>query len=283
MSFISRSKSFVRERLRLKDVCASCLRRRVAVSSRLQTATLLFGAFLFPAPLVADSAVDVRDAFPSFGAPSARPGVLCELAGLPTASSPEKTRASWETPLFSAPLPHSSSFAPSALNAPSTQNAQTAPIIRGGYISNLPIAPFRGRVFAYADASWGKQSEQSHDPLASGFDVASFGGGVGQDWRLSKNAIWGFGLQGRNIQLDPAASIYESEIDSLAGFLRLSLSAPFGASTYRSAPPKIGTNKALALATSSNTRRRNGITKRNSAFVSTKATPESNRLSDSAF
>ena len=226
MSFISRSKSFVRERLRLKDVCASCLRRRVAVSSRLQTATLLFGAFLFPAPLVADSAVDVRDAFPSFGAPSARPGVLCELAGLPPASSPEKTRASWETPLFSAPLPHSSSFAPSALNAPSTQNAQTAPIIRGGYISNLPIAPFRGRVFAYADASWGKQSEQSHDPLASGFDVASFGGGVGQDWRLSKNAIWGFGLQGRNIQLDPAASIYESEIDSLAGFLRLSLFGP---------------------------------------------------------
>ena len=219
MSFSSRFKSFHRRFSRLKAFFAQSQRRRVAFETRLGTVALTLGASLFPAPLFADSTV-VADAFPSFGAPSARPAVLSELAGFPAATA---ERNDWSPSLPTSP---SSSFASLALNAPSTQSAQTSQIVRGGYISNLQIEPFRGRVFAYADASWGKQSEQSHDLFASGFDVASFGGGVGQDWRLSKNAIWGLGFQGRNIQLDPAASIYESEIDSLAGFLRLSLFGP---------------------------------------------------------
>lgn len=222
MSFSSRFKSFPRRFSRLTAFFAQRSRRRVAFETRLGTAALTFGAFLFPVPLFADSPV-VADAFPSFGAPSARPAVLCELAGLPVAEIKRDARAS-RTPAVPAASP--AQFALPPLDAPTTQSAQTSPIIRGGYISNLPIEPFRGRVFAYADASWGKQSEQNDDLFASGFDVASFGGGVGQDWRLSKNAIWGLGFQGRNIQLDPAASIYEAEIDSLAGFLRLSLFGP---------------------------------------------------------
>lgn len=175
-----------------------------------------------------------------------RPALLCELAGISAAP------LNWEddanrAPFFNVPetsqttrLSHfadfSSTFAtaqpfqPSPLPLPSailsTPTTPTAPVVRGAYLSNLPIAPFRGRIFAYVDGSWGRQDEQNGSPFASGFDVASFGGGVGQDWRLSKNAIWGFGFQGRGIRLDPASSIYESEIDSLAGFLRLSLFGP---------------------------------------------------------
>ncbi len=185
-----------------------------------------------------------EDAIPSFGALSARPAVLCKLAGIPAAPLKQDVCANWETPTSLASsfnFPHFPSLVPLVSNAPSSQTVQTdsipqnaqtiqafptSPIIRGGYISNLPIAPFRGRVFAYADGSWGKQAEQNADPFAAGFSVASFGGGVGQDWRLSKNAIWGLGFQGRNVQLEPDASIYESEIDSLAGFLRLSLFGP---------------------------------------------------------
>lgn len=222
MSFFSRSKSLRRSFSRLKAFFASRSRRRVAFKTRLGTAALTFGALLFPAPLFADSTA-VDGAFLGFGTPSARPAVLCELAGIPAAKTKRDDRAS-STP--SIPCAALASPPLSPLDAPTPPTAQTSPIIRGGYISNLPIEPFRGRVFAYADASWGKQSEQNDDLFASGFDVASFGGGVGQDWRLSKNAIWGLGFQGRNIQLDPAASIYESEIDSLAGFLRLSLFGP---------------------------------------------------------
>ena len=235
MSFVPRSQSFARQCSRSKPLFAARSRRRVASLLRLGTATFL-AASLLTAPLAAESTGalfprndDATNVLPSFGAPSARPAVLCELAGIPSVSSKRNERASWETPSFAAPFSssaYSPSFVPTALNAPSTQPAQTSSIVRGGYISNLPIEPFRGRVFAYADASWGKQSEQSSDPFASGFDVATFGGGVGQDWRLSKNAIWGLGFQGRNVRLEPAASIYESEIDSLAGFLRLSLFGP---------------------------------------------------------
>ena len=227
MSPVPRFPSFRRAVSRLKAFFAQRSRRRVADKTRFGIALSLTGALLAPAPLAAESTTpespNVNDALPLFGAPSGRPGVLGELAGFSAVS------LSRETPAFStqfSPIAYSAALAPNALNAPSTQTSQTAPIIRGGYLSNLPIEPYRGRVFAYADASWGKQSEQNDDPFASGFDVASFGGGVGQDWRLSKNAIWGLGFQGRNIQLDPAAGIYESEIDSLAGFLRLSLFGP---------------------------------------------------------
>ncbi len=262
MSFTLRLKPRRGNVLQLTRFSARRSRRRVAKRTRRAVAPCLACALLLNAPLFANPAtapfppndanlanaanfaVDVNradavdlaeNAIPSFGALSARPAVLCELAGIPAVASKWDDRASLETPneiaSFSQPL-HSPLTFPlfsSTQTAQAFQTTQTAPnipIVRGGYISNLPIEPFRGRVFAYADGSWGKQAEQSADPFASGFAVASFGGGVGQDWRLSKNAIWGLGFQGRNIQLDPDASIYESEIDSLAGFLRLSLFGP---------------------------------------------------------
>ncbi len=187
-----------------------------------------------------------------------RPALLCKLAGISAATLNWEDDANWEPFFnvvetaqaarlshlshftdvsstlatayfpFSSQAPHSSlSSRLATTSAPlSLSETQTAPVVRGAYLSNLPISPFRGRIFAYVDGSWGRQDEQNESPFASGFDVASFGGGVGQDWRLSKNAIWGFGFQGRGIQIDPASSIYESEIDSLAGFLRLSLFGP---------------------------------------------------------
>lgn len=239
MSFVPRS-HFSNGEVSRSQAFARLLRRRVAKKTRFGLATFLAGtlsAFAFSASLFADSPTlappkNAFDALPLFGATSARPALFCELAGIPAVSADENERASRTTQSFFAPfsLPsYSSQTAPFVFESRSTSTAQTlqtAPIIRGGYISTLPIAPFRGRVFAYADGSWGKQTEQSADPFASGFAVASFAGGVGQDWRLSKNAIWGLGVQGRNIRLDPDASIYETEIDSLAGFLRLSLFGP---------------------------------------------------------
>ena len=255
MSLISRFKPRRCNAWPRKPFSARRSRRRVAKIRRTVEFSLAC-AFLLNAPLFASSAtvplplndanpanfatfaVDAKRAVavdsaengvPSFGAFSARPAVLCELAGIPSAASKWDDYANGETPNAVAPFAQSfdSPLTLPALSPTQTaQTSQTASIIRGGYISNLPITPFRGRVFAYVDGSWGKQTEQNADPFASGFSVASFGGGVGQDWRLSKNAIWGLGFQGRNIQLDPEASIYESEIDSFAGFLRLSLFGP---------------------------------------------------------
>lgn len=258
MPFVSRFQAFCRDVSRPKSVFARLSRRRVVRQTRFGAALLFGGAFLLTAPLFADSptsvlprngvdfarlAVDANDALPLFSVRVPRPGLLCELAGIPAASSARNDRADGETErdVFSSASSYSPLSALSASTAPSrsipqtprpsqapqtTPTFQTSPIIRGGYVSNLPITPFRGRVFVYADGSWGKQAEQNADPLASGFAVATFGGGVGQDWRLSKNAIWGFGFQGRNVELDPDAAIYESEIDSFAGFLRLSLFGP---------------------------------------------------------
>lgn len=294
MSFVSRAKPFRRNASSERRLVASNLRRRVARKARLGTASLLSGVFLLTAPLWANDAPqknaaacanpvndanipnaaacvnDVNNALFPNRATFARPAVLCELAGIPAASSNWENCANWapfsspastlqppptrsyfaspplptsqtaplnatlqafQTPRFpqTALIPSVAPIFPIAPNAPTPSIPPTVPstpIVRGGYLSSLPIEPFRGRAFAYADASWGKQAEQSDDPFASGFNVASFGGGVGQDWRLTKNAIWGAGIQGRNIQLDPAKSIYESEIDSLAGFLRLSLFGP---------------------------------------------------------
>lgn len=249
MSFISRFKPRRCNALLRKRFFARRLRRRV-VQTRRVVAPSLACAFLLNAPLFANPATvplppndanlanaanfavaanPAENAIPSFGALSARPAVLCELAGIPAAASKWGDYVKWEASNGDASFSQSLASPLTSLAPSSTQTAQTlqtAPIIRSGYISNLPITPFRGRVFAYADGSWGKQTEQNADPFASGFSVASFGGGVGQDWRLSKNAIWGLGFQGRNIQLAPEASIYESEIDSLAGFLRLSLFGP---------------------------------------------------------
>jgi len=203
-----------------------------------------FATFLNDATYLIDA--NVADCpFPFFSRRQ-RPALLCELAGIFDAPLNWEDNANWAPSFDEAELPqttrslhfadvpstsstarplHSSQLALSSAILPPTPTP-TAPIVRGAYLSNLPIAPFRGRIFAYLDGSWGRQEEQNGSPFASGFEVASFGGGVGQDWRLSKNAIWGFGFQGRGIQIDPASSIYATDIDSLAGFLRLSLFGP---------------------------------------------------------
>lgn len=178
--------------------------------------------------------------FSAFSSPR-RPSFFYDLAGIPavrpSAVEPSAPLASSFFADVSQPADFTQiTFSPQTADlsqleesfySPSfAENASISPIVRGAYLSNLPIVPFRGRFFAYANASWGSQGEQNASPRAAGFDVAAFGGGVGQDWRLTKNAIWGYGLQGRNIQIDPDADIYEAEIDSLAGFLHMSLFGP---------------------------------------------------------
>ncbi|MBR4832924.1 MAG: autotransporter outer membrane beta-barrel domain-containing protein, partial [Thermoguttaceae bacterium] len=186
--------------------------------------------------LVVSDAIRANDAFPSaspsasnrpssasplenlfFPTLSRRPALFCELAGIDVPPA--------ETPRF-ADFSQFPQLVETAFSFSFAENAASERIERGAYLSNLPIVPFRGRFFAYADASWGSQDEQNESPYASGFKVASFGGGVGQDWRLTKNAIWGYGFQGRNIQITPDAAIYESEIDSFAGFLHMSMFGP---------------------------------------------------------
>ena len=228
-------------------------RASVAGASFLAAFSLVF-ANPFAYPTVANDASSLNCAVCSLDANAAerpfpffsrfqRPALLCELAGISDASLNWANNANEEPafsdvpPLPTARVPYFTDVASSSAASPRpffspfspsfpSSSTQSAPIVRGAYLSSLAIAPFRGRIFAYADGSWGRQDEQSESPFASGFDVASFGGGFGQDCRLTKNAIWGFGFQGRNVQIAPAASIYDAEIDSLAGFLRLSLFGP---------------------------------------------------------
>ncbi len=215
---------------------AASRRREIRLRAPFQTssnvgAALFLAVFFFAVSPVFVAATRANDAFspvspssptcplPAFSlddlfspsSPPYRSSLFCELAGIDV------------SPLDS---PRFADFTETASFASFDENASTARIERGAYLSNLPIVPFRGRFFVYGDASWGSQDKQNESPYASGFKVASFGGGVGQDWRLTKNAIWGYGFQGRNVRLDPDASIYEAEIDSFAGFLHLSLFGP---------------------------------------------------------
>ncbi len=97
-------------------------------------------------------------------------------------------------------------------------------IVRAANLSALPVAPYRGRVFSYGIASWGSQEAQNRTIDRGGFDVGSFGGALGQDWTLTDYFIWGYGVQGTQTNVDAKNSgSYDSRIDSVAGFLRMSV------------------------------------------------------------
>ena len=95
---------------------------------------------------------------------------------------------------------------------------------RGADISFLPLSPYRGRVFGNAFVASGAQEAQNRSFDAGGFDVGSFGGALGQDWKLTDNIVWGYGAQLTQTTLDAKNSnSYDESLDSLAGFVRISV------------------------------------------------------------
>ena len=165
------------------------------------------------------------DALPWFAAPTKRP---------PTCSSP---RPSWFDALELAETAELtpchdyvlSTFAATSELIRIQTKADDAPeeivtIYRGANISNLSIAPFGKRVFAYACGGWGEQSEQNADADKPGFSVGSWGGGLGQDWNLFGHGIVGYGLQGNETKLKPKArGVYQSSMSTFAGYLHMSI------------------------------------------------------------
>lgn len=106
-----------------------------------------------------------------------------------------------------------------ALELPADQ-----PIFRAADLSILPISPYRGRIFGYSLGAWGTQESQGRSVDTGGFDVGAFGGALGQDWTLTDFFIWGYGVQAAQTTLDAKNSgSYDSTIDSVAGFLRMSV------------------------------------------------------------
>ena len=107
-------------------------------------------------------------------------------------------------------------------NAADSRDAQS--IVRAANLSALPVAPYRGRVFGYGLASWGSQEAQERIVDRAGFNVVSYGGGAGQDWTLTDYFIWGYGVQDTQTSIDAKNSgSYDAAIDSLAGFVRMSV------------------------------------------------------------
>lgn len=95
-------------------------------------------------------------------------------------------------------------------------------IYRAAGVSDLAIKPYRGRFFGRINGAWGAQEGQGNDVDSGGFEVRSWGGGIGQDWTLTSNLIWGYGLQTNEIKISPERKTsYEANYDVLAGYLQL--------------------------------------------------------------
>jgi len=100
-------------------------------------------------------------------------------------------------------------------------------ICRAASVSDFTIKPYRCRLFGRLNAAFGTQEEQGDSVATGGFDVKSWGGGIGQDWTCTSNLIWGYGLQVNEIELRPnGKSNYKADYDVLAGYLQLGV---FGA------------------------------------------------------
>ncbi len=118
--------------------------------------------------------------------------------------------------------PEASSFSLDAFAE--NYSVDETPIYRGTDLSILSIYPYRGRVFGHFLASWGAQDSQGVKTDVGGFDVGSFGGAIGQDWTLTQHFLWGYGIQATQTTIDAKnTNSYDSSIDSLAGFLRMSV------------------------------------------------------------
>ena len=103
-----------------------------------------------------------------------------------------------------------------------------SPIMRGN-LAELEILPFKGRVFGQFFGEWDDQEKNGESPLQYGFKTSTFGGILGQDRMLGNNVLWGFGVQGEKIRIDPVSSDYGGNINSLSGLLHLSI---FGSLWY---------------------------------------------------
>lgn len=99
-------------------------------------------------------------------------------------------------------------------------------IYRAASVSDFTIKPYRGRLSGRINGAWGSQEGQGDDADTGGFEVKSWGGGIGQDWTLTSNLIWGYGLQANKINITPERKTsYEADYDVLAGYLQLGVFA----------------------------------------------------------
>ncbi|MDO5310266.1 MAG: autotransporter outer membrane beta-barrel domain-containing protein, partial [Planctomycetia bacterium] len=96
-------------------------------------------------------------------------------------------------------------------------------IYRASNISDLAISPRRGRVVGYMSGAWASQDSQGDGDDYSGFDVSSWGGGLGQDWKFLEHCIWGYGLQAVQSKISPNSGNYNSKLDSFSGYARMSI------------------------------------------------------------
>ncbi|MDO5310261.1 MAG: autotransporter domain-containing protein, partial [Planctomycetia bacterium] len=96
-------------------------------------------------------------------------------------------------------------------------------IYRASNISDLAISPRRGRVVGYMSGAWASQDSQGDEDDYSGFDVSSWGGGLGQDWKFLEHCIWGYGLQAVQSKITPNSGNYNSKLDSFSGYARMSI------------------------------------------------------------
>ncbi len=97
-------------------------------------------------------------------------------------------------------------------------------ILRGANISSLAIAPYDKRVFGYMSGGWGNQDAQGSDADRSGFSVASWGGGLGEDWNVFGHGLIGFGAQGNETKIRPhSGGRYKATLSTVAGYGRLGI------------------------------------------------------------
>lgn len=154
--------------------------------------------------------------------PDLAPFSFCELCGLP----PVERGANENFPGASL-LPQTARALSLEEYAPEEVTFDEPPTVRGTDLSVLAVYPYRGRVFGYGLGSWGTQDAQGSSYDRRGFDVGSYGGALGQDWTLTEYFLWGYGVQTTQTNVDSkSASFYDASVDSLAGFLRMSV---FGA------------------------------------------------------
>lgn len=99
-----------------------------------------------------------------------------------------------------------------------------SPIYRGALVSDYEIAPYKKRFTGYGIGSWANQEAQDATANRPGFEVGSWFGGFGTDWSLFQHGLWGYGVQGGRVKIDPrSGGKYESRINSLSGNLHISI------------------------------------------------------------
>jgi len=100
--------------------------------------------------------------------------------------------------------------------------ASDSTIFRAASISDFTLKPYRCRLFGRVSGAYGTQEGQGSESYSGGFDVKSYGAGIGQDWSCTSNLIWGYGIQLNELSIRPSVkSGYKADFDVLAGYLQL--------------------------------------------------------------